>query len=310
MKKPRFVLALAVLTSLLVGQRAFAQDMSFDLDDTEEDEAGDGAATEDADEGGGDEGGGDVIGDLADEGEAGLDEGLKERERATETVEEIYAIQRIFALRLDRLEIAPSAAFNINDPFVSHPGIGIALNYWFTNVLAVGANFLWYQGLGNARDGGSDLNYHVQQAASLGVPVNEWQMGANLNFTYVPLYGKFSMFREFIFQWDAYVVGGVGMMRTRPIPVVDINRDFDFGTRVAFNAGLGIRVFVTRFLSIFGELRDYFFLEKFENREVDLVNPDDPDTWLQDGTDLTHNVSVQVGFTLFFPFTFEYKLPK
>ncbi|MFW6031374.1 MAG: outer membrane beta-barrel domain-containing protein, partial [Myxococcota bacterium] len=166
-------------------------------------------------------------------------------------------------------------------------------------------------GLGNAADGGSDLNFYVQESASLGVPVNEWQLNANLNFTYVPLYGKFSMFREFIFQWDAYVVGGVGIMRTRPLPVVDpVNREFDFDTRVSFNAGLGIRIFVTRFLSIFAELRDYLFLEKFENLEVDINDPTDPDNWLQDGTDLTHNVSVQVGFTLFFPFTFEYKLPK
>jgi outer membrane beta-barrel protein len=300
MMKPQYVLALVAAGLLSFGSRAEAQDMSFDLDDAEaepEPAADDGPV-------------GDVIGDLAAEGDEGLGAGGEQRERAKETVEEIYAIQRIFALRLNRLELAPSVGFNINDPYVSHPALGLALNYWFTNVLAVGANFNWYQGLGNAHEGGSDLNHYVQRSARLGVPVTEWQLGANINFTYVPIYGKFTMFQEFIFQWDMYVVGGVGIMRTRPIPVVDPDfRDFDFANQVAFNAGLGLRIFLTRFLTIFGELRNYMFLEKFESLQVSLTERANPDTWLG-GNTLTHNVSIQVGATLFFPFTFEYKKPK
>jgi outer membrane beta-barrel protein len=305
MMKPHFVLALVAVGVLSMPHRVLAQDMTFDIDGDEDTAAADEAPAGDADLTG------DVIGDLAAEGDEGLDEGLKERERAKETSEEIYAIQRIFALRLNRLEIAPSMSFNINDPFVSHPAAGVALNYWFTNVLAIGANFNWYQGLGNAHDGGSDLNFDVQQGANLGVPITEWQMGANLNFTYVPIYGKFNMFREFIFQWDMYLVGGLGVMRTRPIAVVDPNRAFDFQTNIAFNVGIGLRIFLTRYLTIFGELRNYMFLERFENLEVP-VDPSEqanPDTWMG-SNQLTQNLSVQVGFTLFFPFTFEYKKPK
>lgn len=304
MKKPHNVLAVVAVSLFLASPRAAAQDMTFDVDEDvpEEDVADEPAA---------DEGMGDVIGDLAAEGDDGLDEGLADRERAKETSEEIYAIQRIFALRLNRLEVAPSVGFNINDPYASHPSVGVALNYWFTNVLAIGANFNWYQGLGNAHDGGSDLNFDVQQGASLGVPLSEWQMGANINFTYVPIYGKFNMFREFIFQWDMYLVGGVGIMRTRPIAVVDPNRSFDFRTNMAFNVGLGLRIFLTRYLTIFGEIRNYMFLERHENLEVpvDPVEQADPSTWLG-GNQLTQNLSVQVGLTLFFPFTFEYKKPK
>jgi outer membrane beta-barrel protein len=267
---------------------------------------GTGAGAPEGDVGAG--GGDDLISDLAGPDEMAEQDKAADAPRPKEaTEEEIYAVQQIFALRINRLELAPSLAFTVNDPFVSHTAIGVALNYWWTNVLAVGANFLWYQGLQN----NSDLNFFVRRSTRLAVPITEWQMGAHLNFTFVPLYGKFSMFNEFIFQWDAYVVGGVGLMRTRPIPVIDeAVREFDFGNRVAFNAGIGIRIFVSRFLSIFTEIRDYIYLEKLENREVALGDArTDPDTWLS-GNELTNNVSVQVGFTVFFPFTFEYKLPK
>jgi len=178
----------------------------------------------------------------------------------------------------------------------------------------VGLNFLFYQGLENE----SDLNFFVRRSTRLAVPITEYQLGAHLNFTYVPLYGKFMMFNEYIFQWDSYIVGGVGLMRTRPVPVVDPEiRQFDFDWRVAFNVGIGLRVFVTRFLAIFAELRDYAYLERLESLEVALGTGDCPgnfrncpETWLDDSPSLTNNVTAHIGFTLFFPFTFEYTLPK
>ena len=283
-------------------------DMSFG----EGDAGAEGEGDADMSFGEGDDGGGgdDLMGDLAG-GDDGLGQ-VEQRERPTETVEEIYAVQQIYALRLNRLELAPSAAFTINDPYVSHPAVSVALNYWFTNVLALGVNFLWYQ-WGDPTSRESDLNFFVRRATRLGIPITEWQLGAHLNFTYVPFYGKFSVFREFIFQWDAYVVGGVGMMRTRPVPVIDPEfRSFDFETRVAFNLGLGLRIFLSRFAGVFFEFRDYAYLERFENLNVAPVaaQRQDESTWFADSTTFTNNVTVQVGFTLFFPFTFEYELPK
>ncbi len=248
-----------------------------------------------------------VIGELAAE-QTSLETDYKSA-GLKEAKEEIYAVQQIYALRLNRWELAPSVAFTVNDPYVSHPGIGAAFNYWWTNVLAVGVNFLWYQGLENE----SDLNFHVRRSTRLGVPITEYQFGAHLNFTYVPLYGKFAMFNDHIFQWDTYILGGVGLMRTRPVPVVDPEfRHFDFDFRLAFNVGLGIRVFVTRYLAVFAELRDYAYLEQFENLNVPLGASarQDPNTWLSDSSTLTNNVTVQLGVTLFFPFSFDYKLPR
>lgn len=143
--------------------------------------------------------------------------------------------------------------------------------------------------------------------------MNQWQTGAWLNFTYVPLYGKFAMFNKFIFQWDAYLVGGVGLMRTRPIPVIDqAVRNFDWQNRMSFDVGLGIRVFLSRWLAFVFEIRDYMWIDKYENLNVAPLITDrvDPNTWYQSGSSLVNNVSMGVGLTFFIPPRFEYRLPK
>lgn len=301
-----FVLVAAVW---FVANTVDAQDMTFGVEEAEQETP----ATEDEAEGAPDgsaedSGGGDIIANLAaDQEDAGTERETKAKV-PKETVEEIYAVQQVYALRNGRLEVAPSMSFSLNDPFVSHPAPALAINYWWTNVLAVGINALWYQGFEDE----SDLNFFVRRSTRLAVPITEYQFGANLNFTYVPLYGKFKFFNDHIFEWDAYVVGGVGVMRTRPVPVIDPEiREFDFDWRLAFNVGLGIRVFVTRWLSIYSEVRNYAFLEQLENTTVALGDDRlDPDTWVADGASLENNVTFHLGFTIFFPFSVEYELPK
>ncbi len=230
-------------------------------------------------------------------------------EPITELVEEIYSVSRIYALRLNRLELAPNLGLSANDQYVSHTSVGLALNYWFTNVLAVGVNFNWYSGL----ESESELSFNVRRSTRLAVPITSYQFGFALNFTYVPLYGKFMMFREFIFEWDAYIVGGVGALWTRPVPVVDpAIRRFDFEARIAFNLGIGLRVFITRWLAAFVEARNYMYLEKLENNEVALGDTarQNTATWLSPNDTFTNNITFHVGLNVFVPFDFEYRRPR
>ena len=53
----------------------------------------------------------------------------------------------------------PYLAFTLNDQFVSHHAPGLALNYYITNVLAVGLNGNLYDGLN------SDSDFNFQTAA-------------------------------------------------------------------------------------------------------------------------------------------------
>jgi outer membrane beta-barrel protein len=278
-------------------------------------EGADGAAAEGEGEGEGDVGG--------DAQGGGLEEICKidpaacpnldmEKEAARPIRENIYAVQQIFALRVRRFEVNPYWGFTFNDQFVSHPGPGLALNYYITNVLAVGVNGN-YNGLFNID---SEFNAQVRRSARVAVPLNEYQWSAALNFTYVPAYGKFAGFSDFIFHYDAYVVGGVGALSTRPIPVIDPNnRNFQYEPKLAFNAGLGLRIFFNRWFAAILEVRDYIYNEKLENLQSsdDLIlagqDPLNKDLWT-DETRITNNVQAQIGVSIFIPFSFDYRLPK
>jgi outer membrane beta-barrel protein len=229
-----------------------------------------------------------------------------DKEAARNIKEPLFAVQQIFVLRVRRFELQPFWGFTFNDQFVSHDSPGIGLNYWITNVLAVGLNGSYYEPF----NVDSDFNFQTRRAARVNVPLTEYQWGAAFNFTYAPIIGKFSGFGDFIFQYDAYVVGGVGALSTRPIPVIDPdNRAFSFEPRLAFNAGIGIHVFMNRWFAVTAELRDYIFNDQLENTITVAGQEDQESTWLGDKK-LTNNVQAQVGVSLFFPFSFEYRLPK
>jgi outer membrane beta-barrel protein len=274
---------------------------------------GEGAAGEEGDELPGDElpgetPGGEGLDDICKIDPAACPKLDFDKEAARPLKEQIYAVQQLYALRVRRFEVQPYWAFTLNDQFVSHPGPGIALNYYITNVLAVGANFNYYRPF----NVDSEFNAQVRRAARVGVPLTEYDWGAALNFTYVPAYGKFSGFGDFIFHYDAYVVGGVGAISTRPIPVMDPdNRNFEFEPKLAFNAGIGLRIFFTRWFAAILEVRDYIYNEDLENTEVaaTLQQQQNESTWYGDSK-LTNNVQAQVGVSIFLPFSFEYRLPK
>ncbi|HKQ70652.1 MAG TPA: outer membrane beta-barrel domain-containing protein, partial [Polyangiaceae bacterium] len=218
--------------------------------------------------------------------------------------EQMYAVQQIYALRYHRFELQPSWAFTMNDQFVSHPGPTLAINFYVTNVLAIGVGGGYYF------NSDSKFNAETRRAARVAVPLTEYQWQAALNFTYVPMYGKFAGFGDFIFHYDAYVVGGVGAIAARPIAVVDPdNRSFKWGDpKVDFNVGIGLRVFFNRWFAATLEVRDYIFFDKLENTVV-AANPTDEKTWYGD-TKLTNNVQAQLGVSIFLPFSWEYRLPK
>jgi outer membrane beta-barrel protein len=221
---------------------------------------------------------------------------------------EVYAVQQIYALRYHRFEMAPYWGFTLNDQFVSHPGPGLDLNFYITNVLAIGLNGNFYGGL----NGDSSFNFEVRRSARVATPLNEYREGANFNFTYVPIYGKFAGFRKFIFHYDVDLVGGVGFIDTRPIAVIDPdNRSFQFKPKLDFDIGIGLRIFFNRWFAMNLAVRDYIYDEQLEATTIasTTVQQQNPSTWYGSSS-ITNNVQAQLGISVFLPFSWEYRLPK
>jgi outer membrane beta-barrel protein len=302
---------------------ALAQDEEESAGETTPAAAGDSAATA-GEEGATEEGDADAPEEGAVEGEgegegeeAGLGDICKIDPEACPTLdmpkeakkpldETIFAVQQRFIIKKRRFELQPFWGLSLNDQFVGHSAPGLAMNYYITEVLAIGLNGQFYQPFNTD----SAFNAQVRRATRVVVPLSEYQWGAALNFTYVPANGKFAGFQNFIFHYDAYVVGGIGAISTRPIPVVDPDsRNFDWQPNVAFNAGIGLKIFMNRWFAAVLEVRDYIFIDKMENTEIDENAPTDESTWYG-ASSLTNNVQAQVGVSVFIPFSFEYRLPK
>jgi outer membrane beta-barrel protein len=222
----------------------------------------------------------------------------------------IWAVQRIYVLRARRVNLDINFGISMNDPYVQHQAISLSLAYYITEVLAIGLSGNWYKGLGAQ----TDLNFSSRRATHQVVPINEYFGGAQLNFLYVPIFGKFAMFKQWILHWDMWVIGGGGFLFSRPIPVIDPDvRDFDYSIKYCFNVGIGWRLFFTRFIGVSLELRDYIYPEELESLTTwpaEHPNRYDDDLWLQDEHALTNNVMLSVGLTLMIPFTVKYRLKK
>lgn len=326
MKKIRIVLLATAAALCSYPVTAFAQDDAEEAG--EESSAGDEGEAEASGEGEGGEEGGEESSDKKEDenldAELAGDEGglgnicqidpeacpkLDDKVEAARQIREpLYAVQQIFVIRARRFELMPYYGFTLNDQFVSHNAPGLGINYWITNVLAVGVNGNYHAPFNSD----SSFNFQTRRATRVNVPLSEYQWSAALNFTYSPIMGKFAGFGDFIFQYDAYVVGGVGLLASRPVPVIDPdNRVFESKQHLAFNAGLGIHIFFNRWFAANLEVRDYIFNDQLES--ITIARGDmaaDPTTWLEDKGRLTNGVQAQLGLSVFLPFSFEYRLPK
>lgn len=343
MKRTRIGLAVTFVALLLLPTSVLAQDdevMSFGEEDVAE--GGEAPADEGAVEDFTGEGEMEMEGEFAEEGE-GLEEegeggggevsesdvlsaleddldepsapvgpeGVAAGEEGTGDIERhpIWAVQQVYALRARRVDFQPSFGVSMNDPYMQHQSISLAASYYITEVLAAGLSFNWYRFLENQ----TDLNFSVSRATHQTVPINEYFWGGQINFTYVPIYGKFALAKEWILHWDVWILGGGGFIFTRPVAVIDPEyRSFDYNMKFCFNVGIGGRLYLTRFAAIYVELRDYIFPEELENLQT-YSTPEEREIknrWIDDNYKLTNNVMLHIGVSLFLPFTFEYELPK
>lgn len=247
-----------------------------------------------------------------------------DKEAKKQLGEQIFAVQQIYALRVRRFELNPYWSISLNDQFVGHNGPGLAINYYIFNTLAIGVNGTYF----NWFNSDSRFNADVRRAVRVGVPLNEYDWNANLNLTYVPAYGKFAGFGDFIFQYDAYIVAGGGLISTRPIPVFDPDyRNFSYKPKPSGNLGVGLRIFFYRWMAAILELRDYVYQEELENiyggndqtgngqncQGADITGAGQGHAVTSYWTcqkKITNAVQAQVGISFFLPTTFNYRLPK
>jgi outer membrane beta-barrel protein len=224
------------------------------------------------------------------------DESLSETSRVS--WQDIVVVVRKPFLKTSRLELLPTYGITMNDNLVQHHMFGGSLNYYLTDVLAVGVEGQYF--VKNLRE---PFDLVARQARRLPT-VNKYKYGASLNFHYVPVYGKFAVLDEHIIHWESFLTAGVGFTQSEVIPRDPALLPFD-NFLITPNVGIAMRFFITKFLTVHVGVRDYVFLDKFE--ATNRMAPSPPDAARDDADSaLVNNVMFQAGLSVWFPMSFEY----
>jgi len=230
---------------------------------------------------------------------------------------DIVVLPRKKMMKHGRAELTPIFATTLNDNLIQHYAIGGEFNYWLTDILSIGLGGMYY--FKHVLDEEFFTRYHFGRVPSL----NQYRYTVNLNFTYVPIYGKFALFNNHILHLEVFVTAGVGGTGTEIIP-----RDYQWEVfknpfSLTFPVGAGARLFVTKWLAVQVAVRDYMMLDKFE--------PNGRGTWttgcgsgqyaLKDGgctasevdaaksygdTRFINNIMISFGLSFFLPTDFKY----
>lgn len=273
------------LLLVFVAAPAFAQEGGFDFGD---DSAGAQTPPSDAppDPNEAPPAGGDASSDSAaaptsEEGSAeksSLDEGID-----LTLQDRIKAVSRKVFLKDGRFEIDPAIAVTTNDPFFRAWQIAGRAAYHVNDSLALELGGAYVPPFFIEKLPPLDL---LREEAGL-INVDSKLLGhVDAGVTFSPVYGKLAILSDAIIHFDAYAAAGVGA-------VFDSNFKEDDALHFvhpSMNVGVGLRVFLLRWLVVRSELRDYLY-------------PQD-----RDGISTLQsllNFSLGVGF--FFPFDFEYR---
>ena len=192
--------------------------------------------------------------DEAAEAPTGMDEALAPVTGKTATDEgidltlkdRIKAVARKSFLKAGRFELSPSMAATVNDSFFRTWGVSGRAAWHVNDSLALELGGVWVPPGFTEKLPPVDLLSN----ASLLVPIDNALVGiVDAGITFSPLYGKMAVLGDAIIHFDGFVSAGGGVA-------------FDISEQIwhpALDVGVGARVFLTRWLVLRADVRDYLY---------------------------------------------------
>ncbi len=211
--------------------------------------------------------------------------------------QDIVVVVRKPFLKVRRVEAMPLFGITMNDNIVQHVQGGAQVNYYLTDVLAVGLEAAAY--VKNLREPFDQVAFQARRLPA----VNQYNYSASLNFSYVPIYGKFAVLDQYLLHWESFFTAGVGVLQSEVIPRNPALQSFD-NLLITPNVGVSMRFFLTKFLTVTIGVRDYIFIDKFEAAGRMEVSADDARDAAS--SSLINHVMFQAGISIWIPMGFEY----
>jgi len=220
----------------------------------------------------------------------------------TKSWEDIVVVPRKAFLKGGRLELAPFTGITLNDVLIRHYTFGGDLNFYLTDVFSIGIQGQYFVKERSEREGLVGLQYNR-------IPtLNRYRYGAAFNFGYVPGYGKYTLFNKYIMHWDVFVTGGVGAIWSEIIPRVAGDEVFHT-ISLAPDVALGVRFFLSDWLTVSFAFRDYLFNDKFEPTDrkpgeaIEDVQARAPGQFV-------NNLMFTASLGFYLPTSFQYRTPR
>jgi outer membrane beta-barrel protein len=198
--------------------------------------------------------------------------------------DKVKAVQRKGFLKRGRFEVAPIFALTVNDAFYQKIGGGLRLAYSLQDSFAVAVRGSYYTPLrtDNVLEGKIALSSQLLTSQLYGQ--------AMLDGVWSPIYGKASFLSDSIVHFDVFLSAGFGAVwsATSLAPRSE-------GPHPAAEVGGGVRFYPYEWMA-------------FELGLLATFYPDQPVTSVP--ATIQKVFVANVGFSFFFPFTFEYVYPQ
>ncbi len=194
------------------------------------------------------------------------------------SLDKIKAVPRKSVLKRGRLELAPFASLSLNDAFYQHLAVGGSLIYYPQDSfgIGVGVDYLY------ANLETSNVDAVRQGLTSVPGQFEQPKLFGHLDFYWIPIYGKVSLFDSSILHFEFYGTGGLGIASA-----------LDGDVEPAANFGLGQRTFLSDWFALRLEGRNHVYVT---NQTVNRVERSDVQSFFM----------LYLGASFFIPPTFEY----
>jgi outer membrane beta-barrel protein len=198
------------------------------------------------------------------------------REGEQELQRSVRVFQQRYLVKTGRVEVQGGGSVGFGDSLMNHTALEAAAFYHI--------NESWALGISGAKWSGeeSERFKRVQSDFGLFPERSVLQAGGFLEAQWSPVFAKFTTFGLGIVQFDAFLSGGGGVVRT-------LNTE---DLKAAFSVGGGIRLHVLRWLTLSFDLKDMMHFETFQR-----------------GDELMHRVfaGMRLGFWIPPTFTYQYE---
>ena len=214
--------------------------------------------------------------------------------------QDIVTVVRKPFLKVNRVELMPLFGVTMNDNIIQHVQGGVQANWYISDVLSVGGEVAAY-----AKTLREPYDLVAFQARRLPA-VNKYVWSGALNFGYVPIYGKFAVLDQYLVHWESFFTAGVGLTKSEVLPRDPALQPFS-NLLVTPNVGVSMRFFLTKFLTVTVGIRDYVFVDKFEDTARDRMTQVTPEDAKDNAnSSFINHVMFQAGLSVWFPMSFEY----